>query len=64
MDNLALGIGLLIMSIITFYVLPIIYEPVRYSPGSSLAYGNVIASGILFVSGILFTAFAFAKDKR
>ncbi len=63
MDNMALGLGLLIMSFVTFFVLPgVSYSSVRMSPG--FAWGGLLASGVLFVSGIVFVLFAYKYDKR
>ncbi len=63
-DTFVLGLGLLVMGIITFFVLPKIrYTPLEYSPGlgymSMEVYSNFVASGTLFVLGVMFVALAF-----
>ena len=64
LDTIILGLGLILMSIITFFVLPrISYTPITHSPGlgyiSIDVYGNFVASGTLFVLGVMFVIFAF-----
>ena len=68
LENIILGIGLVILGILSFYFLPLVYGyTYQFSPSIYYippdVYANMIASGTLIGVGVVFLGVAYFRDR-
>lgn len=68
LENIILGIGLVILGFLSFWFLPLVYGySYQFSPGLYYippdVFANMVASGTLIGVGVVFVVYAIVKDR-